>query len=246
MPATALEKPHTFFKHYGAPMSNCWSYDLLFGNLNPITDKMVAETIEVVNESGYFFSTPINGMSVNGENSLEFCDAAVAGATMCKDGGLLTLWKDCEKDHLSDICVTFHPESREISVGLSCSLQEERPGDAQIAADLHNIFVTLCRRLDPLYGYSTDEWGLEMCFSGKDGIQKMNAFKAAVQQMEPPPVLFWVNYFNSRYLSRIDGRALSSMRHRRQHLEHGDIVYLAENIWNVAFGFLGPDGLYRY
>ncbi|MEN6450704.1 MAG: hypothetical protein ABFC96_09450 [Thermoguttaceae bacterium] len=225
-------------------MSNPWAFTLVLENSSVITEKVVATTFEVVNEAGFFLPTPISGISVDGKDPLAFDDAAMALAAMCSEGGLLTFWKNAGAVCPSDICVTFDPRSKEIRVGVTYSLEKERNGDAQVAADLHTIFVCLCRRLAPLHGYATDDWGWELCFPGDDCMRDWEAFRAAVRRKEPPPVLFWTNYFDTEYFSRVDQRVFSDICHRQERLEHGVLVYLADDIWKATFGFLEPSGRY--
>jgi hypothetical protein len=234
-------------------MANTWSYDLTLGSKIPLSEKAFSIILDTADSFGYSVWAPgpkptespaILVMSHDGMDELEFHDIAAAQETLCGQGGLLTIWRALGSDQHLDIWITFEPGFGEISLSVGHGLHEDHEEDVQKARDLTGMFKTLCQRLEPIYGYSTDELTLEFDLGAEHFLKKWADFRTAVWQLKPPPILFWLNYFSSDYLHAIGERRLAAVPHRREKLEHGMFIYLAEDLWNSHSATLGCSGMY--
>jgi hypothetical protein len=253
-------------------MSNSWSYTLVFREMDLISEKMFSTIVDTLNSFAYSIWTPdskpgtetgpdgpgvrdtlhaalsgpprITGMGLDGLTELEFQDLATAQAALCTQGGLLNLWKDFGNEWYEDIHITFNPKSAEVSLGVIHDLRKDREKDVQKASDLKGIFIALCQRLEPVYGYSVDEYGLESVLGGKDIIEKWANFRTAIQKLKQPPILFWLNYFSSTYLRQIGKNAFRSIPHRKENLGQGVLIYLAEYPWDAKMATLKDTSSY--
>lgn len=253
-------------------MSNSWSYTLVFRETDFISEGMFSTIVDTLNSFGYSIWTPnpkpvtelspdgpdiwdalyaasfgpprITGMNQDGLNQLEFRDLATTQATLCAQGGLVDLWKDFGNEWYEDIHITFQPKSGEISLGVSYELRETREEDVRKASDLKGIFIALCQRLEPFYGYSADEYRLETILDGKDFAEEWASFKTTTRNMKQPPILFWLNYFSSLYLRQIGQHTFRAIPYRKENLEHGVLIYLAEHPWDAKMATLEGSGSY--
>jgi hypothetical protein len=253
-------------------MSNSWSYTLAFREADLISEGIFSAIIDTLNSFAYSIWTPspkpitetssdgpdvwdalyaaslgsprITGMSHDGLSSFEFHDLATAQTTFCTQGGLANLWKDFGNDWYEDIYVTFRPKSGGISLGVGYDLREDREEDVQKASDLKGIFIALCQHLEPLYGYSVDEYRLETILNGKDLAEEWADFKAIAQNLRQPPILFWLNYFSSAYLRQIGEDTFTTIPHRKENLAQGAFIYLAEYPWDAKMATLEGSGSY--
>lgn len=239
-------------------MPNTWHYGLVFKEQN-ISEEMFAAIIQIVNSFGYSVWTPktfceiepnsqdvsdalyaasffgpqrIIGICHDGMDELEFKDFETAKDTLLTKGGLITLWNEPENDWYPDIDIVFNPTG-ELSLGVTYDLGKYDQDDVQRARDLKGLFVALCKRLEPVYGYSRDEWRLEAAFSEKDLVKEWERFERAIRNLDPPPILFWLNYFSSSYLDRIGDLSLESVPHNREDVPGGAFIYLAEHPWEA-------------
>jgi hypothetical protein len=253
-------------------MSNSWTYTLAFRETDLISEDMFSTIVDTLNSFAYSIWTPspkpvtevspdgpdvwdalyaasfgsprITGMNQDGLSQFEFRDLATAQETLCAQGGLLNLWKDFGSEWYEDIHITFRPKSGEISFGVSYDLWETRDEDLQKASDLKGIFITLCQRLEPFYGYSANEYRLETILNGKDFAEEWASFKTTTQDMKQPPILFWLNYFSSQYFRQIGEHTFKAIPHRKENLEQGVLIYLAEYPWDAKMATLKDSGSY--
>lgn len=100
---------------------------------------------------------------------------------------------------------------------------------AAVAGDMHKIFVDLCKTLAPVYGYATDENGIEQFWTQ---VQRLGE---SVARREKPSVLFWLNYFAAAYADQIGRNALERLPGRLASLDAGISLSLWEHPWDVDY-----------
>jgi hypothetical protein len=108
------------------------------------------------------------------------------------------------------------------------------------------LFVSLFQRLQPIYGYASDEWTWEALFNPAASINKaQDDMLSAIRAKRPPPVLFWLNYFSSSFFRQIGDQAMSKVRHRLDaESAEGMFVFLSDDWWNTHVATLTGDGKY--
>jgi hypothetical protein len=230
-------------------MSNTWSYSVILDSENPLSDRVLAAATQTLSALDYSFWNPvvhkITGMSGDGLHELEFDDWDAARAYLVVHGGSITFWRAQDESNCSDLGLTFAPHDREISLSVVHDLRKERQDDVQVAADLQTLFAALCQRLNPVYGYSTDEYKLESVFSDTEIQAVTNDLRRAVRMLDPPPALFWLNYFGQKYFDRIPGSSFQDLSFRKQVASQGVFVFLCEYPWDVKVARLQSSGKYR-
>lgn len=180
-------------------MGNSWDNTLNF-KPDKLHSNFFRMTLKILESFGYSLFNPylnmILGMSVDGMHELKFKKTQDCGSYISSEGVYIGFWKN------EDINMGI---SFDISHGISlCTdheLHEGHEKDVELAKDLYLIFVKLCENLRPIFGYSSDEWGLEFLWQKRNFPVAWEEFKESIIKSPPPNLLFWLNYYDLRYFN---------------------------------------------
>lgn len=229
-------------------MSNTWNYSLILGNESRVSGETLVVIVQALSQMGYSVWNlgfrKITGMSADGLYDLSFDDWEAAQSYLCSYGGMITIWKALESSDFRAIHLIIAPD-REVGLFINGDLRKNREEDAQMAADLESLFVALCSRLDPVYGYSTDEYRLETLFPGAEVLRVWADLQQAPATLTPPPILFWLNYFSQVYLEHITEQRFVDLSLRKEATCRGVYIRLAQHPWDAQIAVLEKDGRYR-
>ena len=224
-------------------MGNTWSYDLLLPLPSNISSKTIFDIFNLTETHGYspkHSSGTTVIWSADGLNMMQYADTEMAVKYLVEDCGLVVLWKG-----EVDISLTFDhfgfgekrtiesltPQDTfrfgKISIGIGHFYFLEREPDRVAAAqDVYGLFVDLCRKLRPIYVYSSDEIVFEHY------MQELRIHND-VQERKVSSILFWLNYFDQSYFSQIGAEVFDKMTCKVTAVEEGRFVSLYQYPWEV-------------
>ena len=221
-------------------MGNTWSLRLNLGR--PVTagdlNAAVLALSEIALGEPSAETKPIIVLEPGGLSEREYASLPEAITAVAAMGGLFTVWRGGLDFHFG-----ADPSSQRISVSVLHELLEDRPEDLRAAQILVDLFRLACERLRPVHAFSTDEHlleaalrpGLERAFQGVD---------EAPASLKAPPILFWLNYFDTSYFRSAIQPALPDGGFEAVPAASGVFVSLGRWPWNARVALLQGDGRY--
>jgi hypothetical protein len=235
-------------------MSNTWEYTLIFKDLNPVPVKIFTAAIRGMKTAGYSLWLPpdttnpnqkrLDLQVIDDRNYSEIMYLAKAEKELRTKGGTLVFWKIWDNEK-ADVNMHFRPEEGEISIAAPHDLRKNNQQDVNKAGWLKEIFINLCMGLGPLFGYSSDKWGFEAALKGKDVSAELDRLRSAVRGMKQPPLLCWMNYFSSIYFRKLDRHIFENVFHKKEKMQSGVLLTLAEYPWENMMAAAAPNGHYK-
>lgn len=210
---------------------NAWDYSIYLP-LKSHTVELVTEVVGCATRAGYSTVNPytgkIDGISVDGMNSLEFNTEDAALTYMSNEYGLLNLWKGDERD----ISVSFNPRKDVPLIDVSVFVEnvffrDDTPERLVIAKEIYWIYVDLCSSLAPIYGYTADE------NFGDFFWPRIMEMPSVIAKRQKPPILFWLNYFSNEYIELIGVKTIQKFGGKIHQLPHGALVLFVDYPWEV-------------
>lgn len=222
---------------------------MILGNDRSLSRHSLSTIVNLLNARRYSAWNPafksIVGISVDGKHELDFAEWTRAEAYLIARGGSIQLWKTESGSCCREIGLGYTPAVREISLFVTHDLRQDRETDVQLVAELWSVFADLCRQLEPVYGYSTDEYRLERALAGAPIGEMMDDLRIAVSRRAPPPLLFWLNYFCSDYFDQLPRLVLPDSNLVESRACRGVNVLLGTHPWKGQVARLQPSGKYE-
>ncbi len=227
-------------------MGNTWYYTSIIPSPFANPEKSIGNIFECAAASGYSAINPetgrVSAMNQLGTDYLEFQNTAEAITFLASQGGLVDLWKQDINPSLSINYLSLDAsENRNTAstdfpgVRVSLSISdfffhlEELPTQ-QIATDMKEIFENLCQLLRPAYGYSADEDFIETF------LDKLESYEFVVRKSSPP-LLSWLNYFETTYATVLDLDRLPFPKEVKP-LSTGVMISFFDYPWHVDMSVL--------
>lgn len=223
-------------------MGNDWEYAVVLRELPADRSDIVTRVFGMSQSLGYALIEKPYVCDNKGDDH-PFTSRAECYEYLATHGGSVAVFDGQEPDG-NDLRLDFDWKRKQVVTG---SLSDfARRHDGVMAADLKAMFVFLCKDLRPFYGYSSDEWMVEAAFANKKYMSQWRAFERAVRKERVPPLLFWLNYFDSGYFERIGEARMGEVPHCIVPLEdRGIFVSLSEYPWEGKLAVLGDDDRYE-
>ena len=203
-------------------MSNTWTWELVEPRIG--LAPAIAHCLSVMAEER-FVIRPESLFDLEGNECPKRTSDEVQEA-LGVHGGTCIIWKEDDS-----IVLSADPTRRTIGFGPLHELQGSR--DADLAFSLQKIFESLCLRVEPAYGFSSDEHRLESALTGEDLLHVLRTHLENVLHSRPPLVLYWMNYFAANYFRDTIEPLVNLIG--IGHIEHsgcGVLVKLADAPWN--------------
>jgi hypothetical protein len=220
-------------------MGNTWSLEFSLGRV-VAEDDLHGAIQALAAASGAPNTSTVPSIVVEADwfSERRYQNLSDAVAYVCASGGLLTVWNGDRDYHFA-----VDPNGRSLRISILHELREDRPEDAITSTILSDLFSIACERLRPIHAYAIDELLLEAA-SGSD-LQRIVADLAAVPSAgRPPPMLFWLNFFESEYFAECVASALPSRGCDVTRSTNGAAVRLGRWPWNTGIAVLGPGNRY--
>jgi hypothetical protein len=201
-----------------------------------LTTDMIENVFDVAGAYSYsllnLYSGKIYVSDLSTLEDREFPTVNEAARYLAQDGGITLIWNDEE-----GIEIIFVPRNEyglaRLSMGFSAGrLRDESPDRLNLVMDVRQIFVGIADRLNPYYGYATDEYGFEELII-EDVISFIESINRAVLEQNPPPVLFWLNYFSNQYSDLMGAKRIEAVDGIITRHANGRILQFSEYPWDV-------------
>jgi hypothetical protein len=225
-------------------MSNTWAYEMILPR--PLGLAEVELAGREAQERGYTPLSSGSGISrvftLDGMDTHEYAKPEDAWAWLLTNGGGLQLWKAD-----IDILLTLYPAGSSridgafdptpegwsrMTLSVDGSFFRDDAVRSTVAADMAELFVGLCERLNAVYGFSRDE---ETAEAFREESQRI---PAAIAAGGKPPLLFWMNYFRREHFPWLDEALLSRAGGWVTTFPRGMLVSLFDVPWEVELGRL--------
>jgi hypothetical protein len=214
-------------------MGNTWNYEIVLQKSRGIASSLFEQIFRVTQAIGYKLLFPTSVIALNGLDALEFHDVETLANHLGSEGGNFPIWNEAGQD----ILLAFLPQKGVFSFGVQYNLLADRHD--KIAHDLEQLFFAFCIELKPRYGYSHDEWNLEVAFRGQEILTVWTQFENGVAKARIPPILFWLNYFEQEYFTRIGKEAFEKLQSFKfTQVQDGVFIQLASHPWAAKYATL--------
>jgi hypothetical protein len=232
-------------------MSNTWDFTVVLPCADVNSTEGIWKLLRLVQIHGFTAVNPltnvVKGFTRTGEAETVFYDLGSAVTYLSQSGGSLQLWKGTIDILLSvgQLEEGLHPTSNNqpddyMPNYCVCSLLVDGthfrydldPTESMlISSDLQDLFKELCTLTGAHYGYSTDEYALEQFWEDLQIYQN-------IRYLDPPTVLFWLQYFSSEYAEHMDLTRVSDLGGVIRQLENGVLVQFFDHPWAVKLNKL--------
>jgi hypothetical protein len=219
---------------------NAWGYELYLSGEQEAPERTVNDVFTILEAAGYSPQNNVTGkLEVITKDGMDFPqleDRSEAVDFLLKEGGGLTFWKGDKWDFVDIfLSITLHNKERlpRISVSLeNAYFHNEEPNRVETSEDILQIYVQLCKLLNPVYGFVADENTLDQFWP------RIAKLEECIARLSKPPVLFWLNYFSNDYLSVLDRDVFVRLGGRITQLPAGVMVSFVDYPWEVQIAEL--------
>ena len=230
-------------------MPNFWHFSIILVEQWPLSEATFGHVLAAFAAVNFSLIQPetkrILGMSDDGLQPLEFSSIHSSLEYLHTREGSLIFYNTIDVAGRADIFASFRANPPRLILSVFHDLYADNPERVFLATMLEKIFIDLCHRLKPRYGYSSDDWTLEFILPSYGAFRIMQEFVDNIQTKRLPPIIFWLNYFGSPQDAEIMKQMVQISYRQRRVADCGTLVYLSDHPWTATQAVVGEDGFYH-